>query len=52
MGVPQRVAISPLLFYVYTAYIPRVERIMRTENADDIAFIVMEKTIEECFEKM
>ena len=52
MRVPQGGAISPLLFNVFTADIPRVEGVMRTEYADDIAFIVREKTVEECLERM
>ena len=39
MEVPQGGAISPLLFNMYMADMPRVEGVMRTEYANDIAFI-------------
>ena len=52
MGVPQEGTISPLLFNVYTAEMPRVDEVVRTEYADDIAFIFKKKTIDECLEKM
>ena len=43
MGVSQGGAISPLLFNMYMADMPKIEGVMRTEYADDIALIVRKK---------
>jgi ribonuclease HI len=51
-GVPQGAAISPLLFNIFISDIPNVQGVTRTEYADDLAFIVKDKSITNATTKM